>query len=157
MNDYDWLWLDLHCTHHWQKYSSLICFHYTICKQRITDQLHRWLNQNYLHFFLLSIHQWSAEQPGLTKTSERKATKTLGIVLFVFITCWIIHYICILSSESLSDSYLAVAVVWIIYIYIHSWTRSYGFHYLWFRASVKHILIQDLFFINLTTENSYMY
>ena len=161
ISKHEWLWLimarfTLHASLAKIQFPNL--FPLYICKQRIIYQLHRWLNQNYLHFFLLSIHQWSAEQPGLTKTSERKATKTLGIVLFVFITCWKIHYICILSSESLSDSYLVVAVVvWIIYIYSFLNPIIYGFHYLWFRASVKHILIQDLFFINLTTENSYIY
>ena len=163
ISKHEWIWLimarfTLHASLAKIQFPNL--FPLYICKQRIIYQLHRWLNQNYLHFFLLSIHQWSAEQPGLTKTSERKATKTLGIVLFVFITCWIIHYICILSSESLSDSYLVVAVVvWIIYINSFLNPIIYAFRYSWFRASVKHILSLRILesgsiFINLTTENS---
>ena len=82
-----------------------------------------------------------ADEPALTKTSERKATKTLGIVLFVFTSCWITHYVCVLSEESISNPSLVIAfLVWILYINSFLNPIIYAFRYTWFRTSVKHIL-----------------
>ncbi|XP_041949323.1 trace amine-associated receptor 13c-like [Alosa sapidissima] len=100
--------------------------------------------------------QSSAKEPTMTKTSGRKATKTLGIVLFVFLTCWITHYICILSEDSISNPSLVIAfLVWVIYINSFLNPIIYVFRYTWFRASVKHILTLKILdplsvYINIT-------
>ncbi|XP_062393385.1 trace amine-associated receptor 13c-like [Sardina pilchardus] len=102
------------------------------------------------------VGRLSAEEPAMIKTSERKATKTLGIVLFVFISCWITHYICILSEDSISNPSLVIAfLVWVIYINSFLNPIIYAFRYTWFRASVKHILTLKILdpssvYINIT-------
>ncbi|KAL2094467.1 hypothetical protein ACEWY4_009186 [Coilia grayii] len=102
--------------------------------------------------------KYSTEEPSQTKNSrERKATKTLAIILFVFITCWITHYICMLSEEMISNPSLVIAfLVWILYINSFLNPLIYAFRYTWFRVSIKHILTLRILYsssayINITT------
>ncbi|XP_063060307.1 trace amine-associated receptor 13c-like [Engraulis encrasicolus] len=93
-----------------------------------------------------------------TKTSERKGTKTLAIVLFVFMTCWITHYACVLSEELISNPSLVIAfLVWILYINSFLNPIIYAFRYTWFRVSIRHILSLRVFdsssaYINITAQ-----
>lgn len=80
------------------------------------------------------------------KSVKNKAVKTLGIVIFVYLSCWIPYYLHSLSVSSLSS----MSVVWIVLnwlIYINSSVNPliYAIFYPWFRASVKYIVTCKIF------------
>ncbi|XP_066506527.1 trace amine-associated receptor 13c-like [Hoplias malabaricus] len=82
----------------------------------------------------------------VSKLSETKAAKTLGIVIFVYFTCWIPFYISSLSFESVTS----VSVVWTVFgwlLYINSSVNPliYAIFYSWFRESVKYIVSCRIF------------
>ncbi|XP_066506530.1 trace amine-associated receptor 13c-like [Hoplias malabaricus] len=79
-------------------------------------------------------------------TSETKAAKTLGIVIFVYLTCWIPYFISSLTVENVTS----VSIVWIVFawlIYINSSMNPliYAILYSWFRESVRCILSCRIF------------
>ncbi|XP_066506531.1 trace amine-associated receptor 13c-like [Hoplias malabaricus] len=79
-------------------------------------------------------------------SSETKAAKTLGIVIFVYLTCWIPYFISALTAENITS----VSVVWIVsawLIYINSSMNPliYAILYSWFRESVRCILSCRIF------------
>ncbi|XP_076877021.1 trace amine-associated receptor 13c-like [Brachyhypopomus gauderio] len=74
-------------------------------------------------------------------TSETKAARTLGIVVCVYLVCWIPYYISSLSVENMSSfSLLWTVFGWLIYINSSMNPLIYAIFYPWFRASVKNIL-----------------
>ncbi|XP_076876905.1 trace amine-associated receptor 13c-like [Brachyhypopomus gauderio] len=74
-------------------------------------------------------------------TSETKAARTLGIVVCVYLTCWIPYYISSFSVESLSSfSVLWTVLAWLVYLNSFMNPLIYAIFYPWFRASVKNIL-----------------
>ncbi|XP_076876904.1 trace amine-associated receptor 6-like [Brachyhypopomus gauderio] len=74
-------------------------------------------------------------------TSETKAAKTLGIVVCVYLACWIPFYFSSFSVESLSSfSLLWTVFTWLLYINSFMDPLIYAIFYPWFRASVKIIL-----------------
>ncbi|KAK2823127.1 hypothetical protein Q7C36_019727 [Tachysurus vachellii] len=80
------------------------------------------------------------------KSVKNKAVKTLGIVIFVYLFCWIPYYLHSLSVENLTS----VSMVWIVLnwlIYINSSVNPliYAIFYPWFRASVKYIVTCRIF------------
>ncbi|XP_076876903.1 trace amine-associated receptor 13c-like [Brachyhypopomus gauderio] len=79
-------------------------------------------------------------------TSETKAAKTLGIVVCVYLACWIPYYISSLSFESLSSfSLLWIVFTWLVYFNSFMNPLIYAIFYPWFRASVKNILTCRIF------------
>ncbi|XP_066506532.1 trace amine-associated receptor 13c-like [Hoplias malabaricus] len=77
----------------------------------------------------------------ISKFSETKAAKTLGIVIFVYFACWIPFFISSLSVERVTS----VSVVWTIFgwlLYMNSSVNPliYAIFYSWFRESVKYIV-----------------
>ncbi|XP_072515060.1 trace amine-associated receptor 13c-like [Salminus brasiliensis] len=77
----------------------------------------------------------------VSSSSETKAAKKLGTVIFVYLACWIPYYLSSLSVESLASS----SVVWTVFtwlVYINSSVNPliYGIFYSWFRASAKYIV-----------------
>ncbi|XP_066506537.1 trace amine-associated receptor 13c-like [Hoplias malabaricus] len=82
----------------------------------------------------------------LSNSSETKAAKTLGIVIFVYLACWIPIYLSSMSVENLTT----VSVVWTVFgwmMYINSSVNPliYAIFYSWFRESVKYILSCRIF------------
>lgn len=73
-----------------------------------------------------------------SKSSDRKAAKALGIVIFVYLMCWIPYYISILTQASTS---IAVYVLsWLMYMNSFVNPLIYALFYPWFKASVRHIV-----------------
>ncbi|XP_036451444.1 trace amine-associated receptor 6-like [Colossoma macropomum] len=81
-----------------------------------------------------------------SSSSETKAAKTLSIVIFVYLACWIPLYLSSLSVESLSSSSMVWTVfIWLIYMNSSVNPLIYGIFYQWFRVSVKYIVTCRIF------------
>ncbi|XP_066506534.1 trace amine-associated receptor 13c-like [Hoplias malabaricus] len=79
-------------------------------------------------------------------SSETKAAKTLGIVICVYLICWIPFFIGSLSTEHIAS----VSIVWTVFgwfIYMNSSVNPliYAIFYSWFRESVKYIVSCRIF------------
>ena len=75
------------------------------------------------------------------KKSEHKAAKTLGIVVVMYLLCWIPYYICILTESSVSTSSVMLNIFsWFMYINSCINPVIYALFYPWFKTSVQHIL-----------------
>uniref|UniRef100_A0A3B4BUR0 G-protein coupled receptors family 1 profile domain-containing protein n=1 Tax=Pygocentrus nattereri TaxID=42514 RepID=A0A3B4BUR0_PYGNA len=82
----------------------------------------------------------------VSSSSETKAAKTLGIVIFVYLACWIPFYVSSLSVESVTT----VSIVWTVFgwlMYLNSSVNPliYAIFYSWFRESTKCILSCRIF------------
>ncbi|XP_051780147.1 trace amine-associated receptor 13c-like [Erpetoichthys calabaricus] len=76
----------------------------------------------------------------ISKKSERKAAKTLGIVVTVFILCWLPFYVCSLLNQFMNlavPSAVAWACLWIAYVNSGINPIIYALFYPWFRKSFK--------------------
>uniref|UniRef100_A0A3B1JE99 G-protein coupled receptors family 1 profile domain-containing protein n=1 Tax=Astyanax mexicanus TaxID=7994 RepID=A0A3B1JE99_ASTMX len=81
-----------------------------------------------------------------SNTSEIKAAKTLGLVIFVYLACWIPFYICSLSIESMTTSSIVWTVFgWLVYINSSLNPLMYAIFYPWFRTSVNFIVSCRIF------------
>ncbi|XP_030648051.1 trace amine-associated receptor 8a-like [Chanos chanos] len=82
----------------------------------------------------------SVGEKGLTLLkSERKAAKTLGIVVFVYLLCWIPYYINGLSLGSVtSESLVMTFLLWLMYVNSCLNPLIYALFYPWFKISTKH-------------------
>ncbi|XP_076877019.1 trace amine-associated receptor 13c-like [Brachyhypopomus gauderio] len=79
-------------------------------------------------------------------TSESKAAKTLGIVICVYLACWIPFYLSSLLVENIySFSVLWTVLAWLVYINSFMNPLIYAIFYPWFRASAKNILTCRIF------------
>uniref|UniRef100_A0A3B4DMD6 G-protein coupled receptors family 1 profile domain-containing protein n=1 Tax=Pygocentrus nattereri TaxID=42514 RepID=A0A3B4DMD6_PYGNA len=82
----------------------------------------------------------------VSSTSETKATKTLGIVVFVYLACWIPYYVSSLSLESITTVSMGWTVfTWILYINSSVNPLIYAIFYPWFRESTKYIISCQIF------------
>ncbi|XP_058268610.1 trace amine-associated receptor 13c-like [Hemibagrus wyckioides] len=80
------------------------------------------------------------------KSVKNKAVKTLGIVIFVYLSCYIPYYLNSLSVASLSSmSVVWIVLNWLIYINSSLNPLIYAIFYPWFRASVKYIVTCRIF------------
>ncbi|XP_036451335.1 trace amine-associated receptor 13c-like [Colossoma macropomum] len=82
----------------------------------------------------------------VSSSSETKAAKTLGIVIFVYLACWIPFYVSSLTVESVTT----VSIVWSVFgwlLYLNSSVNPliYAIFYSWFRESAKCILSCRIF------------
>ncbi|XP_046730093.1 trace amine-associated receptor 13c-like [Silurus meridionalis] len=70
------------------------------------------------------------------RTSELKATKTLGTVVFVYLVCWIPWYIFLLNIENVPDSNVIINYLMCLF-YSNSFINPiiYAISYPWFRKS----------------------
>uniref|UniRef100_A0A9J8BL79 G-protein coupled receptors family 1 profile domain-containing protein n=1 Tax=Cyprinus carpio carpio TaxID=630221 RepID=A0A9J8BL79_CYPCA len=78
--------------------------------------------------------------------SQRKAAKTLGIVVMVYFVCWIPYYIVILiEGNDTKESVEFNVTCWIVYMNSCMNPLIYALFYKWFRKSAKHILTLKIF------------
>ncbi|XP_072514985.1 trace amine-associated receptor 6-like [Salminus brasiliensis] len=88
----------------------------------------------------------ASKRHGSANSSETKAAKTLGIVIFVYLASWIPYYISSLSVESVTSSSLVWTVFgWLVYMNSSVNPLIYALFYSWFRASVKFIVTCRIF------------
>ncbi len=78
--------------------------------------------------------------------SQRKAGKTLGIVVAVFFMCWIPYYIVTLTEGNESTESVELNVTcWILYMNSCMNPLIYALFYKWFRISAKYIVTLKIF------------
>ncbi|XP_067289394.1 trace amine-associated receptor 13c-like [Pseudorasbora parva] len=96
----------------------------------------------YVKIFCVANHQAKVVNSvaGVSR-SQRKAGKTLGIVVTVFFMCWIPYYIVTLieGNESTESVQLNVTC-WIVYMNSCMNPLIYALFYKWFRITAKHIV-----------------
>uniref|UniRef100_A0AAY5EI31 G-protein coupled receptors family 1 profile domain-containing protein n=1 Tax=Electrophorus electricus TaxID=8005 RepID=A0AAY5EI31_ELEEL len=77
----------------------------------------------------------------VSKSSNSKAAKTLGIVVCVYLALWIPFYLCSPSVQNMTSLSLVWTVLaWLIYINSSLNPVIYAIFYPWFRASAKYIM-----------------
>uniref|UniRef100_A0A8B9KV92 G-protein coupled receptors family 1 profile domain-containing protein n=1 Tax=Astyanax mexicanus TaxID=7994 RepID=A0A8B9KV92_ASTMX len=69
-------------------------------------------------------------------SSEIKAAKTLGLVIFVYLTFWITFYVCSLTTSSIAWTVFG----WLLYLNSSLNPLLYAIFYPWFRTSVNFIV-----------------
>ncbi|XP_065119671.2 trace amine-associated receptor 13c-like [Paramisgurnus dabryanus] len=74
------------------------------------------------------------------RKSESKAALTLGIIVTVYLFCWIPYYSLTLTPITRMTSVIAYFILWMVYINSGLNPLIYAIFYPWFRTSVKHIL-----------------
>ncbi|XP_066506562.1 trace amine-associated receptor 13c-like [Hoplias malabaricus] len=82
----------------------------------------------------------------MLRSSEIKAAKKLGVVIFVYLACWIPYYISSVSVNNLTSS----SMVWNVFGWLLDFNSSmnpliYAIFYSWFKASVKYIVTCRIF------------
>ncbi|XP_035276669.1 trace amine-associated receptor 1-like [Anguilla anguilla] len=100
-----------------------------------------------------SIHSTACQQIQTGNSTsiskmERKATKTLAIVLGVFLSCWSPFFVCNIIDPIINYSVppgLFDALVWIGYLNSTSNPIVYAFFYSWFRKAFKMIISGKIF------------
>ncbi|XP_061099471.1 trace amine-associated receptor 1-like [Conger conger] len=112
--------------------------------------------QKILHIALKqarSIHSTACQhvQTGNSTSSskmERKATKTLAIVMGVFLTCWFPYFMCHILDPMINYSVPPVlfeTLGWIAYFNSTTNPIVYAFFYSWFRKAFKMIIFGKIF------------
>ncbi|XP_028646866.1 trace amine-associated receptor 13c-like [Erpetoichthys calabaricus] len=89
------------------------------------------------------INKTNKNQGNISKKSERKAAKTLGIVISVYLLCWVPYYLCIIIN-----SYTQIQVPFAVYsiftsvVCFNSGMNPiiYALFYPWFQKSLKLII-----------------
>ncbi|KAI7793472.1 trace amine-associated receptor 13c-like [Triplophysa rosa] len=74
------------------------------------------------------------------RKSESKAALTLGIIVSVYLFCWIPYYIISAAGDTLIPPTTANSLMWALYCNSSLNPLVYAFFYSWFKKSVKHIL-----------------
>ncbi|XP_055065131.2 trace amine-associated receptor 13c-like [Misgurnus anguillicaudatus] len=105
----------------------------------------------YLRIFYVAHHQVKVinslmrsgkhlTEGSVKRKSESKAALTLGIIMTVYLFCWIPYYSLTLTPNTSMTSVIAYFILWMMYINSGLNPLIYAIFYPWFRASVKHIL-----------------
>ncbi|XP_051765836.1 trace amine-associated receptor 13c-like [Ctenopharyngodon idella] len=89
------------------------------------------------------------------RKSESKAALTLGVIVTVYLLCFIPYYIC---SMSVTSSTTINILTWVLYANSGLNPLVYALFYPWFKKTVKHILTLKIFqpassLVNIFTEN----
>ncbi|XP_052422936.1 trace amine-associated receptor 13c-like [Carassius gibelio] len=78
--------------------------------------------------------------------SEKKAARTLGIVVMVYLLCWIPYYIASLTlGQDTGDTLVINIMYWILCMNSCFNPLIYAMFYRWFRISAKYILTLKIF------------
>ncbi|XP_051539102.1 trace amine-associated receptor 13c-like [Myxocyprinus asiaticus] len=78
--------------------------------------------------------------------SEKKAARTLGVVVIVYLLCWIPYYIAALTlGQDSGDSLVINIMYWIVCMNSCMNPLIYAMFYRWFRISAKYILTLKIF------------
>ncbi|XP_030051362.1 trace amine-associated receptor 1 [Microcaecilia unicolor] len=88
------------------------------------------------------------EKQRISRSRERKAAKTIGIVIGVFLICWSPFFFCIVSDPFLNYTLppiLIDALVWFGYLNSTFNPLVYAFFYMWFRKALKMIMFGKVF------------
>nr|XP_055063791.1 trace amine-associated receptor 13c-like [Misgurnus anguillicaudatus] len=105
----------------------------------------------YLRIFYVAHHQVKVinslmrsgkhlTEGSVRRKSESKAALTLGIIVMVYLFCWIPYYSLSLTQNTRLTSAIAYFILWMVYINSALNPLIYAIFYPWFRTSVKHIL-----------------
>ncbi|XP_065113584.1 trace amine-associated receptor 13c-like [Paramisgurnus dabryanus] len=105
----------------------------------------------YLKIFYVAHHQVKVinslmrsgkhlTEGSVRRKSESKAALTLGIIVMVYLFCWIPFFILTLIPNTSMTSVIAYFILWMLYINSALNPLIYAIFYPWFRKSVKHIL-----------------
>ncbi|XP_065113376.1 trace amine-associated receptor 13c-like [Paramisgurnus dabryanus] len=105
----------------------------------------------YLRIFYVAHHQVKVinslmrsgkhlTEGSVRRKSESKAALTLGIIVTVYLFCWIPFFILSLTPITSMTSAIAYFMLWMLYINSGVNPLIYAIFYPWFRTSVKHIL-----------------
>ncbi|XP_051541313.1 trace amine-associated receptor 13c-like [Myxocyprinus asiaticus] len=79
------------------------------------------------------------------RKSESKAAQTLGIIVTVYLFCWIPYFILSLNDNTEMTSITAYILLWMSYINSGLNPLIYALFYPWFKMSVKHIITLRIF------------
>ncbi|XP_066506565.1 trace amine-associated receptor 6-like [Hoplias malabaricus] len=89
-------------------------------------------------------------------SSEIKAAKKLGTVIFVYLACYIPYYLSSMSVNNLASSSMVWTVFgWLININSSVNPLIYAIFYSWFRASAKYILTCRIFEFSTSRLNTF--
>ncbi|XP_073685310.1 trace amine-associated receptor 13c-like [Garra rufa] len=97
----------------------------------------------------------SVNEGSVRRKSESKAALTLGIIVTVYLLCWIPYYIC---SLSVIASTVINLLTWVVYMNSGLNPMVYALFYPWFKKTIKHILTLKIFqtassLVNIFTEH----
>ncbi|NXC48466.1 TAAR2 protein, partial [Penelope pileata] len=110
------------------------------------------------HVFQLSQedkHAKSEMKNELSKSKDKKAAKTLSVVMLGFLVCWFPCFFAILLDPFLNfstPSPLFDALTWFGYLNSFCNPLVYGFFYPWFRKAFKYIVTGKIFNTNFRTK-----
>ena len=82
----------------------------------------------------------AAKKDRMTKRSSSKAAKTIGILVTVYLLCYIPFYLSIPAHGTESLSFLVTALLWVMYMNSCVNPIIYALFYPWFKVSTKHII-----------------
>ncbi|XP_043105808.1 trace amine-associated receptor 13c-like [Puntigrus tetrazona] len=87
----------------------------------------------------------SIMEGSMKRKSESKAALTLGIIVTVYLICWIPFCICSLTESTAISSTTMTFLSWSLYVSCGLNPLIYALFYRWFKISVKHILTLRIF------------
>ncbi|XP_066571208.1 trace amine-associated receptor 1-like [Amia ocellicauda] len=85
---------------------------------------------------------------GISRQRERKAAKTLGVVMGVFLICWTPFFVCNIMSPFIDYSFpplLIDALVWFGYLNSAFNPIVYAFFYSWFKKALRITITGKIF------------
>ncbi len=106
----------------------------------------------YMRVFVVAVSQAHAMQSHITaltaaavtvtaKKSERKAARTLGVVIMVFLASFCPYYYPSLAGQDISNNVSTWAILsWLLFFNSCLNPLIYAFFYPWFRKAIKYIL-----------------